>query len=100
MGASLFLAKAKRIFLKAVEDVPYRLYVIYSAVEVVGEDNDGGCILRIAVEDGVVAVPPAIVINEVVPIGLFHEAPAVTVVAHAGVLEASGRVSLFHHILR
>ena len=68
----LFLAKAKGIFLKAIEDVPYRLYVIYCAVEVVGEDDDGGSILCVAIEDGVVAVPPAVVINEIVPIWLFH----------------------------
>src|ERR1041385_6383702 len=67
---------------------------------VVAECDDGGVLVDHANEHRTVAMPPAIVIDKFFAVGDHQHAPAETIVALTGFLEAITRIGAVEHALR
>ena len=65
--------------------------LVNTAIVAVAYDHEGGRIFDEAVEYGVIPVPPAIVVHNIVStVRVYEQAPAQAVVAYAGLFVAIG----------
>jgi hypothetical protein len=65
----LFGYSREAIFLSGAYDPEYGLYIVDALVIPIAEDDDRKIFVHIAVEDSVVAMPPAIVKDRILAIG-------------------------------